>query len=245
MVRRRRLVVAKHVVGIVTIMRMIEWLSRLQALGLSGRKTRRATMRRPAWRVAMLERLEDRTMLTVVSNANDSGTGSLRQAIADTSAGGTITFDATFFSTARTITLSSQLVIGNDLTITGPGSALCTISGNNSVRCLRLTTGTVNISGLTFTNGFDSGQGGAISNSATLTLSDCVVQNSQSGQGGGIHSGGVPISIIRCTIRNNVATNFGGGISSFGTMTITDSAISGNSASGGSGGGHLRVQQHQ
>ena len=55
-----------------------------------------------------------------VTNANDSGAGSLRQAIADAVSGDTITFDATYFSTARTITLTSgELSIAKNLTIDG------------------------------------------------------------------------------------------------------------------------------
>jgi hypothetical protein len=54
--------------------------------------------------------------LTVV-NLDDSGPGSLRQAIADATPGDTIDFAVT-----GTITLTSgELVITNDLTISGPG----------------------------------------------------------------------------------------------------------------------------
>ena len=46
---------------------------------------------------------------TVVTNANDSGAGSLRQAIADTAAGGTIIFNNSL--SGGTIRLASQLTL--------------------------------------------------------------------------------------------------------------------------------------
>jgi hypothetical protein len=66
-----------------------------------------------------------------VTNANDNGAGSLRQAIinANNAAGAdTITFDSTFFSTARTINLTTgELAISDSVTIQGPGANLLTV----------------------------------------------------------------------------------------------------------------------
>ncbi len=82
----------------------------------------------------------------VVTNANDTGPGSLRAAVTQANSNGqpdTITFDPQFFSTPRTITLTSQIRISDnfntveDLTITGPGAGLLTISGNNATRIFR------------------------------------------------------------------------------------------------------------
>ena len=70
-----------------------------------------------------------------VTNTNNTGVGSLRQAVMDANAAAgadTIVFDATFNS-PQTITLTSVITINgvNDtLTITGPGANLLTVSGN-------------------------------------------------------------------------------------------------------------------
>ena len=54
----------------------------------------------------------------LVTNNNDSGTGSLRQAIIDVGVGEIITFDADY-----TITLSEELIIDKILIINGTVSA--------------------------------------------------------------------------------------------------------------------------
>src|SRR5262249_21305783 len=62
----------------------------------------------------------------VVTSTADSGAGTLRQAIADACATDSITFS--LGGAAQTITLTSgELVIGKNLTITGPGAALLTL----------------------------------------------------------------------------------------------------------------------
>ena len=94
-----------------------------------------------------------------VTNTNNAGAGSLRQAIADSNAAAgsdTVVFNSTFNS-PQTITLASVIsidpAVGDSLTITGPGQNLLTVSGNNAVPIFYLLTGdTASISGMTLAN---------------------------------------------------------------------------------------------
>src|SRR5262245_5573245 len=97
------------------------------------RKPSAPAHRRPARCRPTLEALEDRLVPSTftVMNTNDSGTGSLRQAILDANAAAgpdVINFDPTAFSTPQTIRLLSSLPdITDDLTINGPTAAGLTI----------------------------------------------------------------------------------------------------------------------
>jgi hypothetical protein len=85
--------------------------------------------------------------IAVTSNA-DAGPGTLRAAIADASAGDTITVPP------MAITLTTgELSIAEDLTIVGAGARSTIVSGGNASRVFEVSTGTVGISGMTITNG--------------------------------------------------------------------------------------------
>ena len=201
-----------------------------------------------------------------VTNTNDSGPGSLRDAIATSAPGDTIDFSVT-----GTITLSSTLAIDKNLTIRGPGAASLSVSGNNSVVVFVTSYYTnVTISGLTVTRGFNAyqgGWGGGIVNSGSMTVSDCVITGNTipagGGPGGGIfnysslqlinsvvsgnsaayggggvwNNGNAWLEITDSTISANSAVDNGGGVSNVnGTMTITRTLISGNSSQSSGGG---------
>jgi hypothetical protein len=176
-----------------------------------------------------------------VTNTNDSGPGSLRQAIADAVNDGAINFSPAL--NGQTITLTSgELSIDKRLTITGPGANLLTVSGNNRSRVFNVGN-VVQISGLTISNGRTNNVGAGIYSSAPLTLNDCAVSNNVTidGNGGGIFSDGGELTVRDSTVSGNQtgAGAFGGGIAVLGgTPKITNSTISGNSAVGeGEGGG--------
>src|SRR5262249_27484019 len=81
----------------------------------------------------------------VVRNDNDAGPGSLRQAIGDANAvfgTNSITFDPTFFTGDKTITLTTgTLIVSDPVVIDGPDSTKLTISGNNSFAVFWISTG--------------------------------------------------------------------------------------------------------
>lgn len=105
-----------------------------------------------------------------VANLNDSGPGSLRQAIADAVLGDEIQFaDGVTGSIALT---TGELLIEKGLTITGPGAEALTISGEHNSRLFNISTpgGDVTITGLKIANGHPSGNGGACRLWPTLLL---------------------------------------------------------------------------
>ncbi len=200
-----------------------------------------------------------------VTNINDSGAGSLRQAVLDanvTATADTIVFDASF-NTPRTITLlttieiSPSFALNDTLTITGPGANLLTISGNNATQLFRMIVGdTASFSGMRMTggNGVFLGSllsnGGAILSDGSLTLTNMIFTNNTSqGSGGAVSTssdgtvGSGVLNVVGCTFTNNTSTAVaingagGGAIHGGGTVivTITNSTFTGSSSMGGGG----------
>lgn len=181
----------------------------------------------------------------VVTNLNDSGAGSLRQAILDANA--SAEDDTITFSVSGTIVLSSQLPsiasasTAGKLTIDGSGQTI-TISGNNSVRVFSVNLGAnLTLKNLTIANG-SAASGGGIDNAGTVTIQNSTLSgnsaNSTGGAGGAIlHQVGT-LTITNSTISGNSSHHAGGGIAIAGgaTATITNSTISGNSAANFGGG---------
>src|SRR5438094_5211040 len=83
-----------------------------------------------------------------VTNTNDSGPGSLRQALADANDGDTIDFDPSL--NGQTVTLTSgQLNVDKDVAISGPGPDDLVVDGNGQSRVFYINPGkTVTIDGL-------------------------------------------------------------------------------------------------
>ena len=177
-----------------------------------------------------------------VTNTNDSGAGSLRQAIADAVNGDTIDFGVT-----GTITLTTgELLVDKSITIHGPGPDHLTVDGNHASGVFQVQVvggGTATIAGLTITNGNANRGGGIYNESSTLTVSNCTISSNSApdafGVGGGIFndvsfSNGT-LEILNCTISGNSAGDNGGGIYNYGgsmnaTLKVLNSTISGNSA---------------
>src|SRR6476646_9170917 len=120
-----------------------------------------------------------------VTNTNDSGAGSLRQALADAVNGDAINFDPSLNGQAITLT-SSQLLVNKSITIAGPGADQLSVQrsttlGTPEFRILYVSSGnTVTISGLRISRGYiPSDFGGGIYNAQTsvLTLNSCEVFN--------------------------------------------------------------------
>jgi hypothetical protein len=179
--------------------------------------------------------------LRVVTNTNDSGDGSLRQAIFDadsSNSGDTIAFQS---GLTGTITLTSgSLVIEDSLTINGPGASTLAISGGGSSQVFVVDMdATVSISGLTIESGSTKGSdGGGIESFGTLTVTDSVIADNSAHGGGGISSFGT-LTLTNATIFENDSDGAigAGGIDIRGAATLTNVNVSENIAGGGAGGG--------
>jgi uncharacterized repeat protein (TIGR02543 family) len=205
-----------------------------------------------------------------VTNLNDSGAGSLRQALANVDAGGTVTFNS---SLSGAIDLQTALEVDKSFTLAGPGARKVTIDANNRDNILVIGKNTpgnyvVVVEGLTFFRGSarrtgttrSAGGGISFTSGNSLTVRDSVfrqnlasgTQDRDDGEGGG---GG--IAVEGCTgtndgasltvessyfVRNGAYSNGGGiGMFSKGALSITDSEFRNNVAEDGEGGGAVLV----
>lgn len=178
---------------------------------------------------------------TIVTNANDSGAGSLRQILADAPPGSTITFDNAL--SGATINLASTLVLTKNVTIDGSAlAAQVTVSGNNVCRQFYIRTGAVvEMKNLTLKNGNGSTpgydiHGGAIAvETGQLTVLDSNLNNNYSpGDGGAIWQNNNPIVTLRRSTFSANSSNYGGAFRSWsggaGTTTIENCTFYGNSS---------------
>jgi fibronectin-binding autotransporter adhesin len=194
-----------------------------------------------------LQQLEEReTPATfIVTTTADSGTGSLRAAVAlaNTTAGAdTITFAAGL----GPVVLTTAELLLNDVdttTISGPigGTQVVTRSdagGTPNFRIFFVASGkSADFENLTISNGNVTGSGGGIFNAGDLEVTNSTISGNTASGGGGIDNDGT-LTVTNSTISGNSA-NGGGGILNGGTLTLTNSTLSGNSANGGNAGGGI------
>lgn len=196
-----------------------------------------------------VENVSLQSVTLTVQNLDDSGPGSLRQAILDAGNGHVITFASGI--AGGMITLSSgELHINKSLTIVGPAGGI-TISGNNTTRIFRISNVyEVILDNLILTDGNSSSNpfpdyGGAILSFGNLTIKNSTIKDSWARVlGGAIEQGRGSLTIVNSTLSNNGVhpttlekTHFGGAIRMFeSTVAVTNSTISGNTARDGGGG---------
>ncbi len=172
-----------------------------------------------------------------VTNTNDSGPGSLRQAIADTTGGGTISIPA------GTYDLESVLTVNKALTFNGAGARSVILDGGGATQIFSIEppAAQVTITGVTLRDGKAS-SGGALSSDVPLTLTeDAILGNTSTGSGGGV--------IVRAAFtmeRDLFSGNVAAGTSSGGAIdfapsapvvgTLADSTLTQNSSGDVSGG---------
>lgn len=181
-----------------------------------------------------------------VSNCNDSGAGSLREAYFNALDGDTIDLSNLGCST---ITLTTGALTNNpsteSLTLIGPGKYDLTIDGGNSNRVFVHNGDQIlGLVGMTITNGSYSGPygGGCIYSygdvvAEYVVLSNCSLgaTNTDHAYGGAIYAHGT-VETIYSTVRDSSATsphgNSGGGAIWANQALVLASTISGNTVSG-------------
>jgi hypothetical protein len=202
------------------------------------------------WAVAPLP--AGATPVTVtVTNCDDSGAGSLRDATTTAIPGETIGFQSGLICTI--ILTSGTLTIGTDLTIDGTDATIA-VDGNGQQQIFTGSVFAVNsgvtttLNALTIQHGSANPFGGGIENHGTLTVTSSTIAHNSAlatslNRGGGIDNTGT-LTLLNSTVSGNtvdggglVATDGGGGISNSGTLTVTDSTISGNTLRADAGDG--------
>ena len=152
----------------------------------------------------------------VVDNTNDTGPGSLREAIGLAQSGDAICIDAT-----GTITLSSGgLSVGERIAIVGPGSALLTLEADSSDYSVLGLGEMAACSGVTIDGNELTNYG--VWMAGGTTLDSMTIRRSSSGVRHG------DATLIPAAIRNSWIHDNWRGIESGGPLTITSSTISNN-----------------
>jgi predicted outer membrane repeat protein len=201
----------------------------------------------------------------VVTNTNDSGAGSLREAIGNAESGDTIKFAASLVD--RTITLNSEILIpaGKNLSLDGQDAPNLTISGNERSRIFSLestsaTPSDLTVKNLTLANGYTSDRGGAISatHQGTVNVENVDFENNVAEKGGGAiftaFEGNLTVKGSRFEDNQAIADNDergGGAIAFWGPndLTVIDSEFVGNEGINGGAinslNGNMTIQNSQ
>jgi hypothetical protein len=161
--------------------------------------------------------LQAHAAIITVTNTNDNGPGSLRQALTTAHDGDTITFAVT-----GTIVLTSgALPINKNVTISGPGADQLSIDGDQAIAVFGVFYGyAATISALTATNA----QSGIL-NDGIVAISNCVLSGNSYD---GLSNYGVA-SLSSCVLSGN---SYDGIYNGHAILNVGDCIITGNSYSG-------------
>lgn len=213
-----------------------EVLAQMRAHAKAQRTQRLAAVQARLGATPQASGVQPKALITV-SNCNDAGAGSLRDAVGAAATGDTIDMTALACST---ITLSTgSIVIGqDDLTIAGPGAGALAIDalGNSTVFDF-IGTGALAVNDVTVTRGYYGGgaPGGAIwSYDGDITLQDSVISNSEVYDAGGAaaYTAYGDITLTRSTVSGNEAYAYfvatGALTSKYGNVGMIESTVTSN-----------------
>ena len=186
-----------------------------------------------------------------VTNANNSGTGSLRTAITSAGIGDVIFFNVANFPPDRvtTITLTSALpsvvggvVIQGYLQTSGANTgkpaisiARSTATGTPNFRILNALNG-IALVGLEIKNGKSGTDGGGVhADNGSVTVQNCTFTNNAADYGGALWARST-VTLTNCTFTNNTSATYGGAVRAIDTsVTATNCTFTGNTALEGGG----------
>ncbi|MBB3842153.1 hypothetical protein FHS57_006184 [Runella defluvii] len=179
-----------------------------------------------------------------VTNGNDSGSGSFRNAVASAISGDIIVFN----SSVTTVNLfSGEIAFGKNLTIDGGTSGVTINRSVGYFRLFKITTGTVTFNRINLTNGnsTDENGGGAIeaTGAVTLNMTNCNITGNNSSGGGAAMVLSGPTTLTNCNISDNTTTNTVGHAILFyppGNLTMTGCTVSNNTGNQGGAAVDLR-----
>jgi hypothetical protein len=184
-----------------------------------------------------------------VTNLDDAGAGSLRQAILDANASPEADSIPFAQGLSGTLTLAGPLpAVTDSVAIAGPGSGQVAIDADGTGRVLAIALSgveDVRLSGLTLTGGSAADGAGLdieADNGRVVVEGVAITGNVATNSGGGLHvDAEAPVG--RVTVRNsriaaNESNGYGGGVVTFGTglLRVLDSEIASNDAAIDGGG---------
>ena len=151
----------------------------------------------------------------LVTNTNDSGPGSLRQAVRNAAPNEVIGFAPAVFSTPQTITLSSgQITISTSLSINGAfgNIAMPTLDGNSTSRIFQIAAGakvTLNhlriVHGMSDSNSPNGSNGAGIDNQGSLKVINSVLSDNSTLWNGGAINNRANLKLENVTLFHNNA----------------------------------------
>jgi hypothetical protein len=181
-----------------------------------------------------------------VTNLDNHGAGSLRQALADIAEGGTITFDPSLAN--GVLSLAGPLVPPRNVTVDAVDAPGLALDGGGVDRILIVDPGvTATFANITMQNGYGFQLAGGVLNNGDLTLDHvAVTSNVMTTPAGDFWQGGAGIyngefstlNLVDSSVVNNNSGHDGGGVYAFFNtqVTIERSTISGNIAANVGGG---------
>lgn len=156
---------------------------------------------------------------------------------AGTYGGGVMIVSGTFTISGSTISNNSAVNDGGGVFVADGALTISDTSflSNTAANGAGLSSsGTLDVTGSTFSANITTGFGGAIRTNGTATITDTVLNENKANYAGGVINEGT-LTVTNSIISANEAP-FGGGIVNSTTMTLTGSTITGNTATTSGGG---------